>query len=80
MLYVLTSPHFHSIFHTILPLDPRELSSQQVAELEFVLGNVGDCSAHLDRAERILSLTMGSDGGKRHVERIRQLRELLKQS
>ena len=53
-------------------------ASQQVAELEFVLGNVGDCSAHLDRAERILALTMGSDGDKRHVDRIGKLRELLK--
>ena len=49
-----------------------------MAELEFVLGNVGDCSAHLDRAERILALTMGSDGNKRHVDRIGKLRELLK--
>ena len=54
--------------------------SGQVAELEFVLGNVGDCSAHLDRAERILNLTMGSGGDKRHIDRIRKLRELLKQS
>ena len=58
---------------------PACLPSQQVAELEFVLGNVGDCSAHLDRAERILTLTMGSDSDKPHVGRIRKLRELLKQ-
>ena len=43
-----------------------------------MLGNVGDCSAHLDRAERILNLTMGSGGEKRHIDRIRKLRELLK--
>ena len=49
-----------------------------MAELEFVLGNVGDCYSHLDRAERILTLTMGSSSEKPHVDRIRKLRELLK--
>jgi hypothetical protein len=47
-----------------------------VAELEFVLGNNGDCLLHLNRAEKIIAVAMGSES--KHIQRIAEIREMFK--
>ncbi len=47
----------------------------KVAELEFVLGNNGDCAEHLERAEKIIAASMGKEC--RQMERIREIKEML---